>query len=89
VQFATLTTRNFARRTELTDALEQLAALDGLRRRLWFDALRAEIIVAAAALLEAILERPGVDQLSVTKRGLRDGVLADLAPGAEPALRTA
>lgn len=63
---------------QLGVAVEQLARLDGERRRRRFDANRADIIVAGAVILEAIVQHLKVPQVAVTDRGLRDGLIADL-----------
>jgi exopolyphosphatase/guanosine-5'-triphosphate,3'-diphosphate pyrophosphatase len=81
VEFITAGTRRYVRRDEIAGAVNELAEMDlGVRGR-WFEAHRAEVIAAGAALLEAALARLGVELLEASKRGLRDGVLVDLARG--------
>ncbi len=45
---------------------------------------RAEIIVAGAKALEALLARLGVDEIHVTKGGLREGLLAEFLESPTP-----
>jgi exopolyphosphatase/guanosine-5'-triphosphate,3'-diphosphate pyrophosphatase len=84
VEFITAGTRRYVRRDEVAHAVDKLAAMDLGARGRWFDAHRAEVIAAGAALLEAALDRLGVESLEASKRGLRDGVLVDLARGPRP-----
>lgn len=48
------------------------------RRKLGVDEQRNDIIYAGAAICEGVMRKLRVDQLEVTSRGLRDGVMADL-----------
>jgi exopolyphosphatase/guanosine-5'-triphosphate,3'-diphosphate pyrophosphatase len=79
VEFVTGDTRRYARRDELTGAVDALAEMSVTERCRRFGEHRGEVIAAGAAVLEATLERLGVRVVEATKRGLRDGVLVDLA----------
>jgi exopolyphosphatase/guanosine-5'-triphosphate,3'-diphosphate pyrophosphatase len=57
------------------DALVDMG-LDGRRRH--FDSRRADIIVAGAVILEALVNHLGLDEVRAIDRGLRDGILFDL-----------
>lgn len=48
------------------------------RRKLGVDEQRSDIIYAGAAICEGVMRRLRVDELMVTQRGLRDGLMADL-----------
>ena len=48
------------------------------RKKLGIDDQRSDIIFAGAAITEGVMRRLRVDELQVTSRGLRDGVMADL-----------
>jgi exopolyphosphatase/guanosine-5'-triphosphate,3'-diphosphate pyrophosphatase len=63
---------------EVSRAVEQLAGMDLEKRRKHFDPRRADIVVAGAVILEAVLERLRVDSVTAVDRGLRDGILRDL-----------
>lgn len=63
---------------EVTQAVETLAELDLDRRRRHFDARRADIVVAGAVVLEAVMGQLQVERLTAVDRGLREGVLVDL-----------
>jgi exopolyphosphatase/guanosine-5'-triphosphate,3'-diphosphate pyrophosphatase len=67
-----------ASRKEITHAVEELAGMGIEGRRRHFDAGRAEIVVAGAAILEAAVKRLGLDQVTSVDTGLRNGILVDL-----------
>jgi exopolyphosphatase / guanosine-5'-triphosphate,3'-diphosphate pyrophosphatase len=67
-----------ATRRQVRRAVERLAEMDGGKRRKRFDARRAEIIVAGAVILEAVMAHLAIDRITAVDRGLRDGVLYDL-----------
>jgi exopolyphosphatase/guanosine-5'-triphosphate,3'-diphosphate pyrophosphatase len=67
-----------ATRREVTRAVERLADMDTARRRKRFDARRADIIVAGAVILEAVLKHLALERVTAVDRGLREGVLNDL-----------
>ena len=58
------------------------------RRKAGVDEQRADIIYAGTAILEGVMRRLRIEELELTTRGLRDGLMADLvrrvvkAPGA-------
>jgi exopolyphosphatase/guanosine-5'-triphosphate,3'-diphosphate pyrophosphatase len=79
VEYVSEGTRNHVRRNELARAVDSLATMSFSRRCHWFPPNRAEVIVAGAALLEALFDRLGIEVLHASKRGLRDGVLVDLS----------
>ncbi|SET86317.1 Ppx/GppA phosphatase family protein [Stigmatella erecta] len=72
---------------QLTRAVEALARMSPRERREHFEERRADIIVAGALLLERVVRHLGVERVLAVKRGLRDGVLADLLAREELAAR--
>ncbi len=83
IGFATAETRPCATVAELSRAVDELVALGPIGRRRFFEARRADIIVAAAVILEAVATQLGVETVRAVKRGLRDGVLLDLVRGSQ------
>ena len=69
---AQATTRQIVAAVDLLGAM----SLDERRRR--FDSRRAEIVVAGAVILEALLRHLRLQSISAVDRGLRDGLLTDL-----------
>jgi exopolyphosphatase/guanosine-5'-triphosphate,3'-diphosphate pyrophosphatase len=65
-------------REQLGRAVSELVELGPRGRRRRFSARRAEVIVAGAVILEAVMDRLGLDEIAATKLGLRDGILVDL-----------
>ncbi len=63
---------------QLSDAVDELAAMGPEGRRRRFDSRRADIIVAGAVILEAIAHHLGLKSITAVDRGLRDGLLVDL-----------
>ncbi len=63
---------------EVSQAVEQLAEMDSERRRKRFDPRRADIVVAGAVVLEAVMRRFKVSTITAVDRGLREGILYDL-----------
>lgn len=63
---------------EVTQAVEQLAEMDSEKRRKRFDPRRADIVVAGAVVLEAVMRRFKVQTITAVDRGLREGILYDL-----------
>lgn len=63
---------------ELTRATERIAAMGPAERRQHFDPRRAEIIVAGAVILEAVVLHLGLESIRADERGLRNGLLIDL-----------
>jgi len=59
--------------------LERLRTSTARQRRKWgVDEQRTDIIYAGTAICEAVMRRLRVDEMEVTQRGLRDGLMADL-----------
>lgn len=63
---------------EVSQAVEQLAEMNSEKRRKRFDPRRADIVVAGAVVLEAVMRRFKVHTLTAVDRGLREGILYDL-----------
>ncbi len=63
---------------EVSRAAVELADMDLEKRRKRFDPRRADIVVAGAVILEAVLARLRLDSITAVDRGLRDGILRDL-----------
>ncbi len=74
-----------ATRKEIRAAIDELAEMDGAELRRRFDARRADIVLAGAIVLEAVMARLGLRTITPTGRGLRDGLLAELARRHRPA----
>jgi exopolyphosphatase/guanosine-5'-triphosphate,3'-diphosphate pyrophosphatase len=59
--------------------LERLRTSSARERRKWgVDEQRSDIIYAGTAICEGVMRRLRVDELEITQRGLRDGLMADL-----------
>jgi exopolyphosphatase/guanosine-5'-triphosphate,3'-diphosphate pyrophosphatase len=59
--------------------LERLRTSTARQRRKWdVDEQRSDIIYAGAAITEGVMRRLRTDELEITQRGLRDGLMADL-----------
>jgi exopolyphosphatase/guanosine-5'-triphosphate,3'-diphosphate pyrophosphatase len=78
VSFAAAEGTAHATGRQITKALERLAEMSGSERREHFDPRRADIVVAGAVILEAVVKRLGIEAITAVERGLRDGVLVDL-----------
>ncbi len=63
---------------QITKTVEKLARMDPEERRRHFDDRRAEVIVAGAVILEALVRRLKLHAVTSVDRGLRHGVLVDL-----------
>ena len=63
---------------EIGEAVQVLANLDGEKRRKRFDPRRADIVVAGAVILEAVMRHLKLQSVTAVDRGLREGVLLDL-----------
>ena len=63
---------------EVSQAVEELAEMDAEKRRKRFDPRRADIVVAGAVVLEAVMGRFKVRSVTAVDRGLREGILYDL-----------
>jgi exopolyphosphatase / guanosine-5'-triphosphate,3'-diphosphate pyrophosphatase len=68
-----------ASRTEITRAVETLAAMSVGERRRHFDPGRAEIVVAGTAILEAAMRHLGLASIAAVGTGLRNGILVELS----------
>jgi exopolyphosphatase/guanosine-5'-triphosphate,3'-diphosphate pyrophosphatase len=64
---------------QVARAVDDIAAMTPAARRRRFDPARAEIIVAGAVVLEAVARHLDLASIAATDRGLRDGLLLDLA----------
>jgi exopolyphosphatase/guanosine-5'-triphosphate,3'-diphosphate pyrophosphatase len=73
-----------ASRKEIARAVEALADMGIEGRRRHFDPGRAEIVVAGAAILEAAVQRLGLEEVTSVDTGLRNGILVDLMRRAAP-----
>lgn len=78
VGFARDASLGHATRKQVTRAVEELADMSAEKRRKRFDPRRADIVVAGAVILEAILEHFDQETITPVDRGLREGVLQDL-----------
>ena len=76
-------------RAALTELIDELAGLPAAERALpGIKPARADIVLGAALVIEAVLELGGFDAMEVTSAGLREGVFFRhrLLEGAEPLL---
>ena len=78
VAFARSEGYGHATMAEVSHAVEQLAEMDSEKRRKRFDPRRADIVVAGAVVLEAVMRRFKVHTITAVDRGLREGILYDL-----------
>lgn len=78
VSFAAAEGTAHATARQLTRAVDRLVEMTPSERRNRFDPKRAEIIVAGAVILEAVVQHLGLDSVTAVQRGLRDGILVDL-----------
>ncbi len=65
-------------REEMSRAVEELVRLGPAARRKRFDAQRADIVVAGAVILEAVLFHCGIESVTPVDGGLKEGLLVDL-----------
>jgi len=70
--------RRVATRKRIRRAVEELAAMGLDERRRVFDARRGEIVVAGAVVLEALMDRLGLESVTSVDTGLRQGLLVDM-----------
>jgi exopolyphosphatase/guanosine-5'-triphosphate,3'-diphosphate pyrophosphatase len=80
------------KRSEVTRAVDALAALSARERRKHFEPSRADVIVSGAVVLESLMRELDLDRVTSVDRGLRDGILLDMLArrnGGSPALRKA
>jgi exopolyphosphatase/guanosine-5'-triphosphate,3'-diphosphate pyrophosphatase len=78
VSFARAEGQGHATARQIANAVEELADMDGEKRRKQFDPRRADIVVAGAVILEALMRTLKLDSVMAVDRGLREGVLIDL-----------
>jgi exopolyphosphatase/guanosine-5'-triphosphate,3'-diphosphate pyrophosphatase len=78
IRFAADDGADSATAEQIGAAVDVLASLDLAARRARVDPGRAEIIVAGAVGLEAIMRRVGLTTITATDRGLRHGILVEL-----------
>jgi len=78
VAFAAEGGRKEATRKRIRRAVVQLAEMDVDERRRVFDARRAEIVVAGAVVLEALMDCLGLETIVSVDTGLRQGLLVDM-----------
>jgi len=78
VAFATANHSSTASARELSRVVDKLAALGVAGRQKQFEPRRADVIVAGAIILEALVARLKLQSVTAVDRGLRDGVLVDL-----------
>lgn len=78
LQFASGSGIAHAAARQISRAVDELVEMGAEARRERFDARRADIIVAGAVILEAIVHRLGLSAVTAVDRGLRDGLLVDL-----------
>lgn len=73
-------------REQLAAVVQALCAapLEERRKLPGINPVRADIIVAGAAILETLMDMLSIDALNVTDRGLREGVLVDHLAQAHP-----
>ena len=64
-------------RKRLRKAVDELADMGLEERRRLFDARRAEIIVAGAVVLEAVMRHLRLETIAAVETGLRNGILVD------------
>jgi exopolyphosphatase/guanosine-5'-triphosphate,3'-diphosphate pyrophosphatase len=84
VSFAASKGARRASRRELEKAVEALAGMTVAERRRHFDPRRAEIVVAGAVILEAVVRQLGLESVQSVDTGLRNGLLVDLLRRSQP-----
>lgn len=78
VGFARSEGHGHATAREVSQAVEELADMDNEKRRKRFDPRRADIVVAGAVILEAVIKHLRLHSITAVDRGLREGILYDL-----------
>ena len=78
VSFAAEGGRRSATRKRIRRAVDVLASMGLDERRRRFDARRGEIVVAGAVVLEALVDRLGLESVTSVDTGLRQGLLVDM-----------
>ncbi len=69
---------------QITASVQELAEMDLAKRRKRFDPKRADIVLAGAVILEAVLKRLKLEAVMGVDRGLRDGLLQDMVSKRKP-----
>ena len=67
-----------ATRKEITRSVKDLAAMTMVQRQAHFEPGRAEVILAGAVIVEAVLKGLHLESVVAVASGLRDGVLVDM-----------
>jgi exopolyphosphatase/guanosine-5'-triphosphate,3'-diphosphate pyrophosphatase len=70
--------RRSVTRKRIQRAVEALSRMGLEERRRIFDARRGEIVVAGAVVLEALMDRLGLENVTAVDTGLRQGLLVDM-----------
>jgi exopolyphosphatase/guanosine-5'-triphosphate,3'-diphosphate pyrophosphatase len=78
VSYARAEGQGHATARQIANAVEELADMDAEKRRKHFDPRRADIVVAGAVILEALMRTLKLETVTAVDRGLREGVLLDL-----------
>src|SRR5262249_19255078 len=78
VSYARAEGQGHATLRQITNAVEELADMDGEKRRKRFDPRRADIVVAGAVILESLMRTLKLDAVTAVDRGLRQGLLLDM-----------
>jgi exopolyphosphatase / guanosine-5'-triphosphate,3'-diphosphate pyrophosphatase len=73
-------------RAHVGRAVRELVSLGATGRAIFFDASRADTVLPGAVILDELLACLQVDRVEIAARGLRDGVIAELAgvDGSDP-----
>ena len=82
VAFAGRAGTNRVTHRQLVAAVGAIATMTAAERRACFGAERADIIMAGAVGLEAVIERVGIGAIAAVTAGLSDGVLAEMVGAA-------
>ena len=78
VAFASEGGRPVATRKRIRRAVQVLAGMGLDERRRVFDVRRGGIVVAGAVVLEAVMDRLGLESITAVETGLRQGLLVDM-----------
>lgn len=78
VQYAAAPGTGHATRKQISRAVKDLAAMTIDERRSHFDPARAEVILAGAVIVEAVVKGLHLESITAVPSGLRDGVLVDM-----------
>ena len=78
VTYAAAEGTGHATAAQISESVDELVEMGPDGRRRMFDGRRADIIVAGAVILESVMRHLGIQRITRTDRGLRDGILVDL-----------